>query len=214
MKKSFSLSKTALAVASGSFFALSAPAYAENDKALVEITGQISPTTCVLYMAESADGDRAKTSKTLDLGNIKSGTNGFGPGKTFGTAKKVVFTLSARSGETTPCRAATDNARWNVVLGFAPDSVAYTTTGGTFAKNQGKGGTDAWLALSDVTTSTTTPSMLTLKETMGYTGTTVSKTDRRLNQNITLQAQLAYPGTTAASVGPFVATIPLLVVYK
>jgi hypothetical protein len=91
--------------------------------------------------------------------------------------------------------------------------VAYTTTGGTFAKNQGKG-TDAWLALSDVTTSTTTPSMLTLKETMGYTGTTVSKTDRRLNQNITLQAQLAYSGTTAASVGPFVATIPLLVVYK
>lgn len=213
MKKAFSLSKTALAVASGSFLALSAPAYADNDKALVEITGQISPTTCVLYMAESADGDRTKTSKTLDLGNIKSGTSGFGPGRTFGTAKKVVFSLSARSGETTLCRAATPNAKWNVVLGFAPDSVAYTQSGGTFAKNQGKG-TDAWLALSDVTTSTTSPSMLTLKETQGYTGTTVTKNNRRFDQSITMQAQLAYSGNSAASVGPFVATIPLLVVYK
>jgi hypothetical protein len=68
------------------------------------------------------------------------------------------------------------------------------------------------MALSDATTSTVSP--LTLKETMGYTGTTVTATNVGFTQSISLQAQLAYSGNAAATAGAYSATIPLLVLYK
>ena len=201
MKKSFSLSKTALAVACGSLLALSAHAQSQsdNDSATVEITGQISPTT--------------NNSFELDWGNVKSETTGITPGKTFGIAKTVVFTLGSAANSTTPCTAGnTTNAYWNVILGFEPGTLGKTSDGKTYVANQAKGGTNAWMALSDATTSTVSP--LTLKETMGYTGTTVTATNVGFSQSITLQAQLAYSGNAAATAGAYSATIPLLVLYK
>lgn len=213
MKKSFSLSKTALAVACGSLLALSAHAQSVNDSAIVEITGQISPSTCILNMADVAGGATTPNTKTVDFGNVKSDTSGITPGKVFGTPKKVVFTLGSKADATKPCQPGnTTNSRWNVVLGFAPGSVTKTASGATFVKNQTKDGTNAMVALSDATTATVTP--LVLKETLGYAGTTVTATNVEFAKSITLQAQLAYSGNAAATAGAYTATIPLLVLYK
>ena len=216
MKNSFSLSKTALAVACGSLLALSAHAQSQsdNDSATVEITGQISPTTCILKMANAAGGPATNLPFELDWGNVKSETTGITPGKTFGIAKTVVFTLGSAANSTTPCTAGgnSTNSGWNVILGFEPGTLGKTSDGKTYVANQAKGGTNAWMALSDATTSTVSP--LTLKETMGYTGTTVTATNVGFSQSITLQAQLAYSGNAAATAGAYSATIPLLVLYK
>ena len=212
MKKSFSLSKTALAVACGSLLALSGQAQSKNDSAIVEITGQISPSTCILNMADVAGG-ATTSNKTVDFGNVKSDTSGITPGKVFGTSKQVVFTLGSKGDATKPCLPGnTTNSRWNVVLGFAPGSVTKTANGATFVKNQTKDGTNAMVALSDATTATVTP--LVLKETLGYAGTTVTATNVEFAKSITLQAQLAYSGNAAATAGAYTATIPLLVLYK
>lgn len=213
MKKSFTLSKTALAVACGSLLALSAQAQATNDSAKVEITGQISPSTCILNMADTAGGANTPNTKTVDFGNVKSDSTGITAGKTFGTAKKVVFSLGSKTDPTKPCLPGNaTNTAWNVVLGFAPGSVTKTASGATFVKNQSKDGTDAMVALSDATTATVTP--LTLKETLGYAGTTVTATNVKFDKTVTLQAQLAYSSNTAATAGAYTATIPLLVLYK
>ena len=213
MKKSFSLSKTALAVACGSLLALSAQAQSKNDSAIVEITGQISPSTCILNIADVAGG-ATTSNKTLDFGNVKSDTSGITPGKLFGTPKQVVFSLGSKADPKKCSPGDGTNNGWNVVLGFAPGSVT-TINNATYVKNQTKDGTNAMVALSDATTATVTP--LVLKETLGYAGTTVAAKNANFtgtNSSITLQAQLAYSGNAAATAGAYTATIPLLVLYK
>ena len=213
MKKSFSLSKTALAVACGSLLALSAQAQSKNDSAIVEITGQISPSTCILNMADVAGG-ATTSNKTVDFGNVKSDTSGITPGKVFGTPKQVVFSLGSKADPKKCSPGDGTNNGWNVVLGFAPGSVT-TINNATYVKNQTKDGTNAVVALSEL--NGTTPTRLLLKETLGYAGTTVAAKNANFtgtNSSITLQAQLAYSGNAAATAGAYTATIPLLVLYK
>ena len=213
MKKSFSLSKTALAVACGSLLALSAQAQSKNDSAIVEITGQISPSTCILNMADGAGG-ATTSNKTVDFGNVKSDTSGITPGKVFGTSKQVVFSLGSKA-DPKKCSPGDGNNSWNVILGFAPDSLFKLASGATYVKNQTKGGTDAVVALSELNGTVVTP--LVLKETLGYAGTTVAAKNANFagtNTSITLQAQLAYSSNAPATAGAYTATIPLLVLYK
>ena len=213
MKKSFSLSKTALAVACGSLLALSGQAQSKNDSAIVEITGQISPSTCILNMADVAGG-ATTSNKTVDFGNVKSDTSGITPGKVFGTSKQVVFSLGSKADPKKCSPGDNTNSGWNVVLGFAPGSVT-TINNATYVLNQTKDGTNAVVALSEL--NGTTPTRLFLKETLGYAGTTVAAKNANFtgtNSSITLQAQLAYSGNTAATAGAYTATIPLLVLYK
>ena len=213
MKKSFSLSKTALAVACGSLLALSGQAQSKNDSAIVEITGQISPSTCILNMADVAGG-ATTSNKTVDFGNVKSDTSGITPGKVFGTSKQVVFSLGSKADPKKCSPGDNTNSGWNVVLGFAPGSVT-TINNATYVLNQTKDGTNAVVALSEL--NGTTPTRLVLKETLGYAGTTVAAKNANFtgtNSSITLQAQLAYSGNTAATAGAYTATIPLLVLYK
>ena len=213
MNQSFTFHKTALLAVCGALLQLSAQAQVTNDTGIVEMTGQISPTTCILNMADTAGGTNTATNKTMDLGNTKSGSGTITAGSLFGQAKTVVFSLSSTSNATAPCTAGAGNTGWNVILGFAPGSV--TTIGTkTYVKNQTTtGGTNAVVALSDATVGTTT-TQLTLKETMGYTGTTVTATNQAFGKTITLQAQLAHATAAAATAGAFNATIPLLVLYK
>ena len=213
MKKSFSLSKTALAVACGSLLALSGQAQSKNDSAIVEITGQISPSTCILNIADVAGG-ATTSNKTVDFGNVKSDTSGITPGKVFGTSKQVVFSLGSKADPKKCTSSDNTNSGWNVVLGFAPGSVT-TINNATYVLNQTKDGTNAVVALSEL--KGTTPTPLVLRETLGYTGTTVAAKDADFtgtNSSITLQAQLAYSGNAAATAGAYTATIPLLVLYK
>ena len=72
------------------------------------------------------------------------------------------------------------------------------------------GGTNAVVALSDATVGTTT-TQLTLKETMGYTGTTVTATSGALNDNFSYGLNTSHTdgvsssGAYAAFQHPFVA---------
>jgi hypothetical protein len=214
MKKSFSLSKTALAVACGSLLALSAQAQSKNDSAIVEITGQISPSTCILNMAD-VGGGATTSNKTVDFGNVKSDTSGITPGKVFGTSKQVVFSLGSKADPKKCSPGDNTNSGWNVILGFAPDSLFKLASGATYVKNQTKGGTDAVVALSELNGTALT--RLDLKETLGYAGTTVAAKNANFtgtNTSITLQAQLAYSSNAPATAGAYTATIPLLVLYK
>ena len=213
MNKSFSLTKTALAVASAALLSLSAQAQS-SDEAVLEITGQITANTCVLKMT---DGSGTTTeNKTINLGSTKSGTGTITPGTVFGTSQTVQFTLgNPAAGSTAPCTAVPTNSLWNVVLGFEPNKVAIINTK-TYVKNQATtGGTNAVVMLSGAK-GNTTATQLTLKETMGYAGTTVSPTDQAFTDTngIKLTAQLAYADDKAATAGIFTATIPLLVLYK
>jgi hypothetical protein len=213
MKKSFSLSKTALAVACGSLLALSGQAQSKDDSAIVEITGQISPSTCILNMAD-VGGGATTSNKTVDFGNVKSDTSGITPGKVFGTSKQVVFSLGSKADPKKCSPGDGTNNGWNVVLGFAPGSVT-TINNATYVLNQTKDGTNAVVALSEL--NGTTPTRLLLKETLGYAGTTVAAKNANFtgtNTSITLQAQLAYSSNAPATAGAYTATIPLLVLYK
>jgi hypothetical protein len=193
--------------------ALSAHAQATNDSALVEITGQISPSTCILNITDVAGG-ATTSNKTVDFGNVKSDTSGITPGKVFGTSKQVVFSLGSKV-DPKKCSPGDGNNSWNVILGFAPDSLFKLASGATYVKNQTKGGTDAVVALSELNGAT--PTRLVLKETLGYAGTTVAAKNADFtgtNSSITLQAQLAYSSNAPATAGAYTATIPLLVLYK
>ena len=213
MKKSFSLTKTALAVASAALLSLSAQAQSV-DQAVLDITGQITANTCVLKMT---DGSGTTTeNKTINLGSTKSGTGTITPGSVFGASQTIIFTLgNPTPGSTAACAGNPSNSVWNVVLGFEPNNVA-TVMNKTYVKNQATtGGTNAVVMLSGAK-GNTTATQLTLKETMGYAGTTVSPTDQTFTDTngIKLTAQLAYADDKAATAGIFTATIPLLVLYK
>lgn len=184
-----------------------------NDSALVEITGQITTNTCVLKMTDASG--TATENKTINLGSTKSGTGTLTPGSTFGSPQTVQFTLGSTSVTGQPCTANPAGSLWNVVLGFEPGKVT-TIASKTYVTNQATtGGTNAVVKLSGAKGSDA-PAQLTLKETMGYTGTTVSPTNQTFadTNGIKLTAQLAYVDSNPATAGTFTATIPLLVLYK
>jgi type 1 fimbria pilin len=213
MKKSFSLHKTALAVACGALLSLSAHA---DESTNVEISGQISANTCILKI-EGATTTAGIPEKIINLGrNVTGGGTGSTAPKAgvpFGTAESVNFSLGNPSG-TGGCTAAPLGAKWNLILGFAPGSVK-TIDGKKFVGNQAlTGGTDAVVMLSGGAGTTTPTQISDLKETMTYTGTTVVPSNQDFNQSITLKAQLAYQNSAAATPGVFEAAIPLLVSYN
>ena len=212
MKKSFSLHKTALAVACGALLSLSAHA---DDSTNVEISGQISANTCILKI-EGATTTTGIPEKIINLGtNVAAvaGTPSPSAGAVFGTAQTAVFSLGNPSG-TGGCTAATANAKWNLILGFAPGSVK-TIDGKKFVGNQAlTGGTDAVVMLSGGAGTTQPTQISDLKETMTYTGSTVVPVNQDFTQSITLKAQLAYQKSAAATPGVFEAAIPLLVSYN
>lgn len=210
MKKPFTLGKSALFLACGAVFHLSAQAQTA-DTATVDITGQISATTCNLSIAD-ATGTSDTGTKTLDLGTVTTAGTFSKAGTLFGSSKAVTFTLKNTT-NTGPCTAPSTTAKWNVILGFEPGSVATLADNTTYVKNQDKSGsgTNALMRLTQGNTGTGTA--LVLKETMGYTGTTIG-TDAAFTSSISMSAQLASAGAEAPSSGAYTATIPLLVLYK
>jgi hypothetical protein len=179
------------------------------DAAVVDMTGQISASTCNLNISDGTSGTTG--TKTLEFGNVPGGTGTFSnPGTLFGATKSVTFKLTNTDGSV--CNAVSPNTSWNVILGFPPGAVAKIGSA-TFVKNQVPNGTNAWMLLS--TGVNGTGAALVLKETMGYDGTPVAgATNPTLDTPISMTAQLASSSAAAPTPGVYAAVVPLLVLYN
>lgn len=209
MKKTFGFKKASMLLVACS--ALSqVNAYA--DGGIVEITGQISPTTCVLSLNDAANTTAGADKKTVNFGdfnNLPAGTVGQG----IGTAQKVFLSLGKVGGGGS-CVAGSQTT-WNVVLDLETGSVSKLSDNKTYLKNQDATGTDAVVMLKGSTADAgATAQMLTLTEAKGFLSTPIVKTPVPFATGLVLEAQLAYAGTTAPKAGAYTATVPLLVVYK
>ena len=220
MLSTFNRNKSKLVIASlaaGFAVHLHTLAQAANDSGTLNINGQISSTTCVLNMGDTAA--TASGVKTLQLGSTAAPTTG-GAGATFGTAQSVVFTVTNATGAT--CFGG--NTLWDI--GLTPGTYQTVTAGGNVLLLSS--GTSATGAAANVG--------VLLKGSFG-TGVTTGANNLNLNlvnppygvmlsgstsapaalgaHSIAVTAQFARTsGTVAPTAGAFSATLPLTVWYK
>jgi type 1 fimbria pilin len=194
-------------------------AQAANDSGTLNINGQISSTTCVLNMGDTAA--TASGVKTLQLGSTAAPAPAGAAGATFGTAQSVVFTVTSANG--TSCTFS-GNTLWDI--GLTPGTYQTVTAGGNVLLLSS--GTSATGAAANVG--------VLLKGSFG-TGVTTGANNLNLNlvnppygvmlsgstsapaalaaHSIAVTAQFARTsGTVAPTAGAFSATLPLTVWYK
>ena len=196
-------------------------AQAANDSGTLNINGQISGTTCVLNMGDTAA--TASGVKTLQLGSTTAPTTG-GAGATFGTAQSVVFTVTNANGTTCNFGGTPANTLWDI--GLTPGTYQTVTAGGNVLLLSS--GTSATGAAANVG--------VLLKGSFG-TGVTTGTNNLNLNlvnppygvmlsgstsapaasaaHSIAVTAQFARTSAVSApTAGAFSATLPLTVWYK
>ena len=196
-------------------------AQAANDSGTLNINGQISSTTCVLNMGDTAA--TASGVKTLQLGSTAAPTTG-GAGATFGTAQSVVFTVTNANGTTCNFGGTPANTLWDI--GLTPGTYQTVTAGGNVLLLSS--GTSATGAAANVG--------VLLKGSFG-TGVTTGANNLNLNlvnppygvmlsgstsapaasaaHSIAVTAQFARTSAVSApTAGAFSATLPLTVWYK
>ena len=221
MLHSFKFQKIALATAS----LLAIGSYqASAQDATINISGQITASTCGLSVADTGNAAASgSNSKNILLGNFTpTATQVATAGNTFGTEKRVVFSLTngTSGGLPTSCLNAA-NTRWDVSLGLSSNSVS-TIGGTTFLRNSSTaaGFTDAVVLLksgvvADQANGTLTN--LTLVDTAGLGGNYLGGGfTASSGSSIVLSAQFANskPGNVSATAGIFSQSIPLTIVYK
>ena len=197
-------------------------AQAANDSGTLNINGQISSTTCVLNMGDTAA--TASGVKTLQLGSTAAPAAAGAAGATFGTAQSVVFTVTNANGTTCTFGGTPANTLWDI--GLTPGTYQTVTAGGNV------------LLLSSGTSATgaTANVGVLLKGSFG-TGVTTGANNLNLNlvnppygvmlsgstsapaalaaHSIAVTAQFARTSATVApTAGAFSATLPLTVWYK
>ena len=221
MLSTFNRNKSKLVIASlaaGFGVHLHTLAQAANDSGTLNINGQISSTTCVLNMGDTAA--TASGVKTLQLGSTAAPAAAGAAGATFGTAQSVVFTVTNAPGAT--CFGG--NTLWDI--GLTPGTYQTVTAGGNVLLLSS--GTSATGAAANVG--------VLLKGSFG-TGVTTGANNLNLNlvnppygvmlsgstsapaalaaHSIAVTAQFARTSATVApTAGAFSATLPLTVWYK
>ena len=193
-------------------------AQAANDSGTLNINGQISSTTCVLNMGDTAA--TASGVKTLQLGSTAAPAAAGAAGATFGTAQSVVFTVTNANGAS----CFSGNTLWDI--GLTPGTYQTVTAGGNVLLLSS--GTSATGAAANVG--------VLLKGSFG-TGVTTGANNLNLNlvnppygvmlsgstsapaalaaHSIAVTAQFARTSATVApTAGAFSATLPLTVWYK
>ena len=213
MKKPFNFTKASMLLAACGAL-LQVNAYA--DGGIVEISGQISPTTCILSMNDRPGNLAGGDTKTLNFGDFTNlGVSSVGA--PIGTSQKVYFALTSTSVPGTACLAVSPTSTWNVVLDLNDGAVATLSNNKTYLKNQDPTGTDAVILLKGGSAATgSTLNVLDLVENKGYMSTPISATNVSfgVNSGLVLEAQMAYATDNAPKAGAYIATVPLLVVYK
>ena len=129
MLSTFNRNKSKLIIASlaaGFGVHLHTLAQAANDSGTLNINGQISSTTCVLNMGDTAA--TASGVKTLQLGSTAAPAAAGVAGATFGTAQSVVFTVTNANGTTCTFGGTPANTLWDI--GLTPGTYQTVTAGG------------------------------------------------------------------------------------
>ena len=186
------------------------------DSGTINISGQISASTCLLNMSDTSGTVNGGT-KTVNLGTMSSSSVGTGTaGSTFGTAQTVTFSVKAADG-TTNCTLGSGNSAWDIALALGNSQIA-TIGSATVLKNSlTTNATDAAVILKGGFNTTTPGTTLALKGDLGIGGTLMSglaTPTATAGQNIVMSAQFVRSSASAPTSGAYSATIPLLVVYK
>ena len=154
-----------VALAASTFLALISAQVNSNaqaaDTATLNISGQITATTCNIVISDTAGGVGAVGTKIINLGNIAA-PSASTAGTTFGTAVGAFFSVSSIAGSTTPCTFGSGNNKWDLALGLSSSQITTISGKGTFLKNSiTSGGTDAIVQLrGGVTTAGTTLALI------------------------------------------------------
>jgi hypothetical protein len=224
MLHSFKFQKIALATAS----LLAIGSYqASAQDATINITGQITASTCGLSLADTGSAAASgSNSKNILLGNVAPGsTTVANAGGVFGAEKRVVFSLTnGTQGAAAGSCFNSANTKWDISLGLLSNSVSTIGTT-TFLKNSStaSGFTDAVVLLksgvvSDPNTqATATLTNLALAENVGLGGNYLGGGfTASSGSSIVLSAQFANSkgSNAAATAGIFSQSIPVTIVYK
>ena len=126
------LQKVALAVST--FLALISAQVNSNaqaaDTATLNISGQISATTCNITISD-VGGVGAIGTKIINLGNMPAPATGTAGG-TFGTAVGAIFSVTSAAGGTTACTLS-GTGKWDLALALFSSQIT-TIAGKTFLK--------------------------------------------------------------------------------
>ena len=215
-------SKLAVAfLAAGFGVHLHSLAQAANDSGTLNINGQISSTTCVLNMGDTAA--TASGVKTLQLGSTAAPAVA-AAGTTFGTAQSVVFTVTNANGTTCTFGGTPANTLWDI--GLTPGTYQTVTAGGNvLLLSSGTSATGAAANVgvllkgsfgAGVTTGTNNLNLNLINPPYGVmlSGST-SAPAALAAHSIAVTAQFARTSATVApTAGAFSATLPLTVWYK
>ena len=213
-----------VALAASTFLALISAQVNSNaqaaDTATLNISGQITATTCNIVISDTAGGVGAVGTKIINLGNIPAPLTGTAGG-TFGNAVGAFFSVSSAAGSTTPCTFGSGNTKWDLALGLSSSQITNVGTA-TFLKNSiTYGGTDAIVQLKGAigtTLPTAASTVLALKPDAGIGGTLMSGSlttaGATSSQSIAISAQFATVAASGPSAGAFSQTIPLTARYN
>jgi type 1 fimbria pilin len=170
-----------VALAASTFLALISAQVNSNaqaaDTATLNISGQISSSTCNITISDTAGGVGAVGTKIVNLGNMAAPATG-NAGTVFGTAVGAIFSVTAATGGTTACSLVSPNTKWDLALGLSSSQI--TTVGAdTYLKNSvtsASGGTDAIVQLKGGvgTALTSATTVLKLIPDAGVGGTLMS----------------------------------------
>jgi len=186
----------------------------------LNITGQISNTTCLLDMGDA--GSTGGGSKTMNLGTISlTNAPAGGAGTVFGTAQTVLFSVKSAGGSGSAC-AFSGAAKWDIGINVGATEYLWAggntllVSGGTasnVAQNVGVLLKTSWG--SSATAGTTNLNLAAGSATYGVllSGGT-SSPQAASTDKIALTAQFARTNGDAPTAGVFSATIPLNVYYK
>jgi type 1 fimbria pilin len=225
MPTTFQRNKTNLIIATlatGLGVHLASMAQLVADQGSLNITGQISASTCLLDMGDA--GSTGGGSKTMNLGTYTAAVAGAATasGGTFGTAQTVLFSVKSADGSGANCTLG-GSGKWDI--GINVGSTGFTTvggntlllSGGTASNVAGNMGVLLKTSMgSAVTAGATNLNLSAGSATYGVllSSSSASAPQAAATDKIALTAQFARTNATAPTTGAFSATIPLNVYYK
>jgi hypothetical protein len=188
------------------------------DTATLNISGQISSSTCNITISDTAGGVGAVGTKIINLGNMPA-PGAAAAGTTFGPAVGAFFSVTAAGSGTAACTTI-GTGKWDLALGLFSSQITTISGKGTFLKNSvTSGGTDAIVQLKGAIGTTlpaagATPLVLIPDAGIGGTLMSGSTSGATSSQSIAISAQFARGVNGVPTGGAFSQTIPLIARYN
>ena len=199
------------------------------DKGRLVINGQISRSTCLLDMADSASGTgNGSGSKTLNLGTYTvNQANAAGQWGYFGAEKTVFFRVKSADGSGAPCDLGpVYSSYWDIGIYLTPNQYIFSTDGNNYTHLLSSGSASNIAANVGVELRSSTSANPTIGRTRlrldepdgpwGVLLSDVSNTKPSVFNfsAIALTAQFVKISASSVTPGVFTATIPLNIWYR